>query len=164
MTKTMVVGSCGVAVGVGLGVVAHMALLFSFQKMVSDVRLILPHYQFPVSALLLTVGVFLTLFMVLALAVPSLLLQPWLPLRSWLRRSSAGKGNVPCTTTYRYAWLSLLSLGTTVGISLFLPLSWLPDHEDAEEFLWTGVLFVICAILSFLGIYSFYRQGMMVVA
>lgn len=161
-TEIIVVGGSSVAVGVGLGVVTHMALLGGFQGMVFDGRVMLSYYQFPVSALCLTVSAFLILFAVLAGVVPFLLLRRWPLPRTWLRRGSKCKGGVS-GTTYRYAWLSLLSLGTTVGICLFLPLSWLPDHKDAK-FFWTAILLVTCALLSFLGMYGFYRQGMMVVA
>lgn len=63
--------------------------------------------------------------------------------------------------TYRYAWISFFSLAAIVIICPFLPFHWLP--RSMGEVSLTFVLFLFCAVLSFLGIYQFYRQGMIVV-
>lgn len=154
-TETLVVGGCGIVGGVGLGVAIHMAL-FSFLQRFPGMSLLFPQYHFPLRALFFTVGLFFGLFVVLAVAIP-LVLPRSRPAEPRCVDSEGGMS--------RYAWISLLALGTIVAICLFLPFHGLPGPPGGKEKVFLSfVLFVFCAGLSFLGIYQFYRRGMMIVA
>lgn len=154
--ETLLVGGCGIVGGVGLGVAIHM-VLFSFLQRFPGMSLLLLQYHFPSRALCLTVLLFLGLFVVLAVTIPFVLSR----LRLRLSQRVDGEVCVPHGRC-RQAWISLSSLGTIVVICFFLPFHWLPGED--EQFVLSSILLVLCAVLSFLGIYQFYRQGMMVVA